>query len=66
MNLLERIQLLEARDKAKAKRIARLEAKLATEKPKEKKKSRYVPKIKGNYSKEAFHARIDNKFKKVA
>ncbi len=63
MELIERIQQLEQRDKTLMKRIAALEAKLNGDRPK--KPSKYVSKIKGRmHTKDDAHRWIDMKFNK--
>lgn len=67
MELEERIEQLEARDKAQARRIAKLEQLLAPNKDAQpnKRKSKYVPKIKGVVKTKAdAHAYIENRFQK--
>lgn len=70
MELLDRITLLEAKQKSQAKKIQRLEAELKPKKEKEKakRKSKYVPKIKITHklTKAEIHERIDNRFLRKA
>lgn len=67
MELIERIQLLEAKDKAKARRIAKLEQMLAPKKETQPRKriSKYVCRIKGVVKTKAdAHRAIERKFAK--
>lgn len=66
MNLTEELKHLKATQAVLIKRIARLETESKANKPKRKRKSTYVPKLKWTKmpTKQEIHERIDRKFAK--
>jgi hypothetical protein len=63
----ERIAVMEAKQRALTRRIAKLEGQLAPKKEPKQRKSKYVPKLKGRLTDRAsMHAHIDEKYSKRA